>query len=730
MWRISRQINIDTAVKLSKFQRHDKVLCRRLHSLPDNGGRGKGAKLLLGIAGTTFVAVGGSVAYAKYDNNFRSWIESTIPLSPYVLGTLIGSNDRPKESYKPLATKSTPESIREKPITRPAIQPMREADETSKKKLPLEASPAPFTPSGVSQAVETKSQTTSATGTQPSSFLPSDPATESPLKVTDEQLQQRLTANELEVAAENAALEQILRETVQNLEKATISAVVGLQEAQQAVKTYISEIEHSLDAAEGPEKASLQNKLNVAQATKNDLLTHAEARATNAKELLEKTRAAISEGRQSVITAANPVLTSSEETLNRLSYQLHTTEAQTASAKSESNIMADYRDMLEKARQEFQHELQSFLPDLSATAGKKHTEEELNTLIAHAHRRIEQLQKQLALQQSSERQRFQQSMDKQRQEHERNVQRMLTLEASKQQQEVDVRFQQKVAEMRDELEHELRMQLRRQAAAHSDHMRDVLQAQHQELDTKYKLDLEEKVNDARHVFEADLARSYARLRGIEEGLKARAELNEAAKSSQKLWLACQSLRQAIKVGEPDASSWEAQLRPLQPEMKAIEAAAGTSSDFVGTVLKAIPDTALVRGIYPETALKERFLTVYRTCRRVALVGDNGGSLLWFALSYLQSVLVIDAATRVSAAELANRPVDPSQMTAFDVLTRARWCVERDDLEQALRFMNLLRGAPRMVASDWMTEVLLLLETRQAAEALITLSAATGVQAFA
>ena len=44
------------------------------------------------------------------------------------------------------------------------------------------------------------------------------------------------------------------------------------------------------------------------------------------------------------------------------------------------------------------------------------SEDDLNTLIAHAHRRIEQLQRQLAEQQTLERQRLDAALEKQRQE--------------------------------------------------------------------------------------------------------------------------------------------------------------------------------------------------------------------------------------------------------------------------------------------------------------------------
>lgn len=42
----------------------------------------------------------------------------------------------------------------------------------------------------------------------------------------------------------------------------------------------------------------------------------------------------------------------------------------------------------------------------------------------------------------------------------------------------------KMAELREELEGELRTQLKRQAAAHSDHLADVLHVQEKELEAK------------------------------------------------------------------------------------------------------------------------------------------------------------------------------------------------------------------------------------------------------
>lgn len=44
----------------------------------------------------------------------------------------------------------------------------------------------------------------------------------------------------------------------------------------------------------------------------------------------------------------------------------------------------------------------------------------------------------------------------------------------------------------------------------------------------------------------------------------------------------------------------------------------------------------------------------------------------------------------------------------------------------LRYMNLLGGAPRCVARDWMNEVKILLETQQAVDTLIAYAGAIGL----
>lgn len=72
------------------------------------------------------------------------------------------------------------------------------------------------------------------------------------------------------------------------------------------------------------------------------------------------------------------------------------------------------------------------------------------------------------------------------------------------------------------MEIEVRKQLGRQAAAHSDHLKDVLTAQQQELSQEFNRELHVKILEEREKFQGEVAGWIARLRGIEtavEGLE-------------------------------------------------------------------------------------------------------------------------------------------------------------------------------------------------------------------
>lgn len=88
------------------------------------------------------------------------------------------------------------------------------------------------------------------------------------------------------------------------------------------------------------------------------------------------------------------------ETAIKLSAQLDELNAMAQKARNESRVLNQYKDLIDKSRQQFSQELKSILPDIDIHAKEaKLTEDELNALIAHAHLRVDQLRRQLTDQQ-------------------------------------------------------------------------------------------------------------------------------------------------------------------------------------------------------------------------------------------------------------------------------------------------------------------------------------------
>lgn len=202
---------------------------------------------------------------------------------------------------------------------------------------------------------------------------------------------------------------------------------------------------------------------------------------------------------------------------------------------------------------------------------------------------------------------------------------------------------------------------------------------------------------------------------------ARAESEKIARVAQDLWLSCIALNGLIRHGNESGEQWEERLRPLRNEVEVISDAGG-KHPFVETLIQNIPEEALDRGVWTEDSLRERFPQVQRVCRRVAMIDETGGTLFKFFLSYLQSYFVFDSVY----AKTEHDSVDTDKLDAFSVLGHAEYWLERGDLEQAVRFMNQLTGASRIVADDWVKEAKLLLETRQAAYALTAFASASGL----
>jgi len=428
------------------------------------------------------------------------------------------------------------------------------------------------------------------------------------------------------------------------------------------------------------------------------------------------------------VTCANPALSVAEQAAEEALNNIDQAETNIQTVQSEAKILEEYRDIVEEGRQQFHQEMASLMPDVKlGEKGSQLSEDELNLFITHAYRKVLHLQQELAKQQTLEQQRFKQAVDKQELETRMAAEQKIESELSRQRLDMETDHQVRIKTVREDMEKELRDQLRRQAAAHSDHLADVLAVQEMEMTRKHEHVMEEKVSSLSVQAETSLVSATGAVEGLRSAIEARAEDDKAALEAEKLWLACTTLSQAVKEGTANAASWEERAKPLDKIVKDVKSAGGADDKFVSTVLNSIPSVALERGVYTEDSLKERFVKVEKLAKKVALIGDDGGSLFKFGLSYLQSLLLVNTTERTPS--LADVELDTELLSTQELVCQARFSIDRGNFVQALQFMNQLKGEPRRVASDWLKETQLLLETQLAVDALLAHAACVGVEAL-
>lgn len=671
----------------------------------------RGGGVLWKLIGLSIVGAGGAVGYCWYDENFRKSVEDRVPYAKQVFDNIF--------EYLP-APKST-QPVPLPPTKHP--QPVKESKSTS----------------AVKHESEQKTTATDEPAAQKS--VPSkEEAEETELKQSKlkekERRDQAVKLRETEEAAENTDLEGLLEKLLSSARNSVAAAVATLMSAASMVQEHTEQIRRAMEISGRTDDWRQAHSMRPLQ---SEVILMSDSAAQFAKSDLDQLRSAVTDARSRKSTQKNQALLPTEDELSKLNYDLSLAVSKLNKAKSEEKIVLDYRGRVKQGRDQFRKELESVVPDVKI--GPRLDEgqlsaDELNSLIAHAHRRIEQLEKQLAEQRTAEQQRVNTALGQLRDENQSLAEERLTHEKEQMHAELERLKRQWVEESEVERERELRSRLSRQAAAHDDHVKEVLRVQQHELQTAFDVRLAGLVDRERVALQQKVAGWTGRMHGIDKALADRAEMDKTARRAQELWLACQTLHSVITDGDPDAkgaAAWEDRLRPLRPELDAITAALSESSELVSTVVGAVPETAVSRGVWTEAALAERFARVRSVARRVALVDESsGGSLFRYLVSYVMSVFVVR-----THAEAAARPddddseeLDADELTVFELVDRAADALERGNLDQAVRYVNQLRGESRRVASDWLTEARLLLETRQAAEVLVSFAVANSLGSLA
>lgn len=455
----------------------------------------------------------------------------------------------------------------------------------------------------------------------------------------------------------------------------------------------------------------------------------AAAALAKANEVLDGLKSKIDDSKGLKVSAVRPLVLAAEENLHNMVVDLDKAVTKMHSAESEAKIVSQYSELVNEAKLQFQREVSSLTPEIQAnwkSLTGKLSPDDLNALIAHAHRRIDQLNRELAEQRVREQIHIDTALEQQKLEDQKALEKAVNTSLQHVREEARLEQERKLSELRDVMEAEMRTQLRRQAAAHTDHVRDVLKVQEAELRADAEQELGSKLleqetrfrqlsQEQLDSFTLDMNSAYARLKGIEEAIDSHVIAEEEARKAHQLWLSVEALSYTLKTADADSPSV-----PLESAAQAVKDSC-SDNDFALALWTAFPQESLQRGVYSEASLRARFNSIRSLVRRVALIDESHNSLYQYFLSYVQAALLFEEKQTAPPTQLSSEDLDP-----FKLLSYASYCLEHGDLELAAKLVNQLRGEARRVVEDWLTEARLTLETRQVISLLSAYANAVGL----
>ncbi|XP_050357457.1 MICOS complex subunit Mic60-like isoform X2 [Nymphalis io] len=654
----------------------------------------KSRKLFWGTVGAT-VLTGAAVVYAKSSPDARNWLESNAPWANDFVALVYQENTTYWKSTVNQFSKATT-SISNFLFGKEGVSPLdfkQRSEQNIEKdaakdfaKKTYELPPPTFQPLYVEEKkIDTPEVETPATLVQTEKCDPQSPA---PIMITKDMVE----------------LEQDMHEN-------TKIAVDNYKKATQSCATYnkalFKIVESSLDDLDRKHFSALQS----AQNERNNTVKIAQEAASKAKLAIDTLDRMIKAG----VQAPPESVAATNRYIKQFRADLNEVETAYKECCNKAVLSDKYWNKVEAARMAYKEELQMLFPGLDLSARQLDIRGDTDLLLMYTLKQIQYLQNEIAELQTLRELKINRAIECH--DEKAIIEAKVEDTIKRERLEKEREFQKRSLEIQAEANKVLKEQLKKQFEIQQEVLQDRLAKKEKEVLGKFSRSVSEQVERERVTFKKELAAMAGKLKAIEQTLKLRSKAEAEARRSQSLWAAAEALHAATRRADARA--------PLRTEIRALEAA-GKDDKLVQTVLKGIPEEVREKGILTEKALREKFDKLEQTAVKVALVGRDGASLPVYFLSWLQSKLLFQKFAEIPKDELENQPTDFSKLDTFDIIQRARYHMDHGNLANALRYVNLLQGAPRAAARTWTEEARHHLEIRQAAEAVMAHASVSGL----
>ncbi|CAH8580386.1 unnamed protein product [Schistosoma bovis] len=562
-----------------------------------------------------------------------------------------------------------------------------------------------------------------------------------------------------------------LPNVVRDVESTVESAKTKLKEFEHVIEKYLDALLIAVQDNNLISKEKNWGFVGKLELKKDMLEEQVEKIVQQASQQLDELHHIIEQHKNSEQAIDSNIIPDSIESYGKLQYDLTGSINKVVKLQNDINMLKRYRDLASSSHTNLQNDLEALSKHIEGKKQGKGTSttmnvDELNDLISVAHARISSLQDKLDHLEHSERERMKSALEAQRQADDSLRKEYIRQELNREHTRHEIERHKWLREARDARERELKLAL----ARHSEHLSHMLQLQKEKMEHQFAHQLREELAKERVAFEAALIGWTKRMEAIEDVIDGRADLDRLAKEAQSLWLSCQALACRLHSVSPSMKSHHetksdsallSQTGSLKDFVNSIrECAASGNYPFVNIILDSLSSDIVENGVWTENGLKKRFEKVYNVCRNVALIDETSGSLWEYALSWLQSILIVDVKYKCLEAISRIKPnigspyiqyikdYDTTKQTdsrpdSFQLLSSVKFAMASDHnilsgdentsgdeaLETAVRLLGQLRGQSRVVANDWLVDARHYLEAKQTARTLLAYVAARDISTF-